>query len=572
MRNFIKFFSVLLTIFSVAGMPPARAEGPGEAPADNAAAANGAVASLPRVLTAQDAAVYRQMFQLAAAGDWNNALALIHRVDDDILVGHVLAERYLEEGGYRASFDELSAWLARYPDHPDAQRIYALAVSVPPAGEALSGLPRPVAPRSMPGVSEPSPAETVGAARPASEMEPAAGSVADFQHHLAGGRNSPVAFDGGATAAADEVSAEEAAITDSRSPEANWTAGLAAWRTGAFTLAARRFEAAARRGDATPWTTSAAAFWAARARLHDRQPQKVNEWLAVAASYPRTFYGLLARRILGLPMPFNAQGSEDEGPALRALARMPAGKRALALMQVQEVERSRRELVALAGGGSDPVTRGVLVVADLAGMTDVAVQVQSTLRVSRSDDADSFPVPGWAPRDGFRIDKALLLALVRQESNFNPHAVSPMGARGLMQLMPSTARFVSARAGLPLNGTHALSDPEVNLTLGQKYVEMLLSNDTVGGDLFRFAVAWNAGPGNLEKWYREVAHEDDPLLFIEMIPARETRNFIEKVATNFWIYRYRMGQATPSLDALAAGTWPTYAEIGSTPLELARDG
>ena len=79
------------------------------------------------------------------------------------------------------------------------------------------------------------------------------------------------------------------------------------------------------------------------------------------------------------------------------------------------------------------------------------------------------------------------------------------------------------------------------------------------------AAAYNGGPGNLAKWQNHVGADIDPLLFIESLPSRETRLFIERVLANFWIYRQRLGQETPSLDQVAAGTWPRYH-----PLDVAR--
>ena len=79
-------------------------------------------------------------------------------------------------------------------------------------------------------------------------------------------------------------------------------------------------------------------------------------------------------------------------------------------------------------------------------------------------------------------------------------------------------------------------------------------------NLFLMAAAWNGGPGNLNKWRKATEYMNDPLFFIESIPVRETRNFIEHVLSNLWIYRNRLGQKTPSLDAVAAGEWPHEAQ------------
>ena len=147
-------------------------------------------------------------------------------------------------------------------------------------------------------------------------------------------------------------------------------------------------------------------------------------------------------------------------------------------------------------------------------------------------------VSNWGPRAGFqrapiavrlRVDRALIYAFMRQESEFNTHATSTAGARGLMQLMPATASYVAGNRQLSGGGRDALYDPRYNVSLGQRYLEHLLNLDGVDGDLILLAAAYNGGPGNLARWQRRMEHKDDPLLFIASVPSRETRNFIEKV-------------------------------------------
>ena len=104
---------------------------------------------------------------------------------------------------------------------------------------------------------------------------------------------------------------------------------------------------------------------------------------------------------------------------------------------------------------------------------------------------------------------------------------------------------------------------------GQKYIEILLKDKQIQDDLFLLAAAWNGGPGNLNKWRRRTNYMGDPLFFIESLPSRETRIFIERVLSNLWIYRNRLDQRTPSLDAIAAGEWPVYVKLGQHAEELA---
>jgi soluble lytic murein transglycosylase-like protein len=164
----------------------------------------------------------------------------------------------------------------------------------------------------------------------------------------------------------------------------------------------------------------------------------------------------------------------------------------------------------------------------------------------------------------------LIYALIRQESKFKPQAKSWVGARGLMQLMPRTARFVAKASRFNLKKRSDLFKPEINLTLGQKYIEILLEDKNINGNLFLMAAAWNGGPGNLSKWRKATEYMNDPLFFIESIPARETRNFIEHVLSNLWIYRDQLGQKIPSLDAVSTGLWPQYIPQGQYRQEIAQ--
>ena len=154
-----------------------------------------------------------------------------------------------------------------------------------------------------------------------------------------------------------------------------------------------------------------------------------------------------------------------------------------------------------------------------------------------------------------------MYAFIRQESAFNERAYSKAGARGLMQLMPKTASFVAGQRGLSRNKKYKLFNPKLNISLGQRYIALLSNDKSIPNDLFRLATAYNAGPGNLRNWQAKVNYNDDPLMYIESIPSRETRLFIERVMTNLWLYRNRLGQRTPSLDDVAEGIWPKYASL-----------
>lgn len=165
---------------------------------------------------------------------------------------------------------------------------------------------------------------------------------------------------------------------------------------------------------------------------------------------------------------------------------------------------------------------------------------------------DDFPTPELFPAGGFTLDKALVYALVRQESRFNPYAVSPAGAVGLMQLMPAAAAYASGDDNMMTN-VIPLFDAPTNLRLGQDYFQWLLAEGVGDYDMLKAIAAYNGGPGMLQKTQARLSDGDDDLMLIECLPARETRNYVEQVMAAYWTYRKKFGGETRTLDVLAAG-------------------
>src|SRR5581483_11231826 len=202
-----------------------------------------------------------------------------------------------------------------------------------------------------------------------------------------------------------------------------------------------------------------------------------------------------------------------------------------------------------------------LTIAERGGMPGLAMRLAGRLLQTAGQrfDAGLYPLPSWAPPGGFTLNRALLFAIARIESGFNPNARNPSGAAGLMQLMPGTARVM----GHAKDGAVSVFDPQANLGLGQRYVDMLLKHDRVKGNLLSLIAAYNVGPGNLTQ-----TPNGDPLLLIESLASAETRQLVQRVLTNFWIYQLRLGQPTDSLDRIAQGEMPVYTgtRLGDTSL------
>lgn len=575
-----------------AGMPP-----PPPQPPMSAAAPD----DLPQVLSDADARRYRRIFSLSQAGAWDQADALIAELDNRILVGHALAERYLHPTAYYTPFRELRAWLKRYHDHPRAHRLHDLAIRRQPAdagpvhrpsyarasiAELPGGMHHPETVFERPRASGRQRAQQVlwrvttnvnrtrlSVTEDYLDRNEVRGALTPSERGWAHGKVAAGWYFYGDDGEARKLAEDAAARTDA--PYAHWIAGLAAWRQDDPAAASEHFAAVAAADDAPAGKRAAGAYWAARAHIRMREPAAMSRWLRRAAEQPATFYGQLARAALGTAPDMRMRPPDSPEAAFRELRAHDGGRRALALMQVGERELAKRELLGLPGWDEPDTAATLLMAAERGGLSAFAHEMARHMNVApeagwrrAAVNAARYPVPPWQPHTGFRMDRALLYAVMRKESRFQPVARSGAGARGLMQIMPRTARFVAERNNLRYTD-YNFSRPAWSLNVAQQYLRYLLDHRSVDGSLIKLLTAYNAGPGNLQRWQREVAHEGDPLLFIESIPSAETRRYVEAVMRNLWFYRGRLDEAAPSRRTLAAGRVPRYG-TGSDEQEIAR--
>lgn len=537
-----------------------------------------------RILSPADTERYQRLFQLEVENLWEESDALAKEVENPLLMGHVLYQRYAVSRDYVTPYEELRAWLEAYGDHPGAQDISRLALKRRPPG----ALPPP--PEKHPPVRKPTP---VFLAAPLQKPPTAVGRIyariieqhlkderpdlarslfRDAAVHRALGQDyadklrADIAFFYyllGKDAEAYSLASRRAELAQGRVSLLHWVAGLAALRLGWHAGAARHFAAHARSPAASPWNASAGAFWAARMLRQIERSEEAEIWLREAARHKRTFYGMLAREMLGLPHGLNFEPPPlDDADRLRIHAE-PAAIRALALAEVGRTVEAEAEMRRALADADTDTTRALLAASISARLPRSALLAGRRL-LGRGDaprDLALYPLAPWEPEGGYGLDRALLLGFMRRESAFDTRAYSKAGARGLMQLMPSTANAVSGGERFAGRKLKRLLEPELNLTLGRNYLSMLLEKDAVSGDLLNLAIAYNAGAGRLRRWNATVRHLDDRLLFIESLPAKETRVFVEHVLTNIWAYRARLGQKRPSLAALAAGEAPLYKSL-----------
>lgn len=558
----------------------------------------GAAAVLPRPLSQGDADLYADIFALQKDGRWSAADKKIKLLGDNLLLGHVLYQRLMHPTAYRSKYKELKDWMGHYADHPGANKVYALALRRRPSNWRYPIKPQSPVPNDLIQTVS-SPAKKKQAVKKPYRTRAQRAEIRTVQRRVRSWVQrgnvtksleyvnqarfrkllDPISFGESLGVIARgyfryhkdveaiDVASQALKRTGDTASNAAWWGGLAAYRIGDYRTAAQFFETLSESPVADDDDRAAGAFWASRAYLVGGEPHKVSPLLTKAAEVQRSFYGLLATRALGLEPNFD-WALPTVGPAQSdILRRVPAAKRAMALIQVGQRARAESELQRFAHVLPPQIAQILVAMADQGGLADLAYRLGATLERKHGVrlDAAMYPVPGYQPDSGFSIDRAIVYAFIRQESRFRPNVKSRAGARGLMQLMPATAGFVAGRR-FSGSSRDLLLDPGLNLDLGQKYINMLLQDSEAGKNLFYSVAAYNAGPGNLQKWRRKIDYSGDPLLFIESLPSRETRNYVEHIFTDVWIYRDRFGQPTPTKDALLGGTWPTYVALdGASP-------
>ncbi len=284
---------------------------------------------------------------------------------------------------------------------------------------------------------------------------------------------------------------------------------------------------------------------------------KAEDWYLKAAQHGTTFYGQLAGRRLGQVVAIETAA----GPAPDAAARAAFEGREIVrvvrlLGELGEIELQKRFLLRLKALAEDP--EDFVLVAELAqrqGRPDIAVRMAKQARkagVILFDDL--FPSRRLPATQS--PEPALVLAVIRQESAFYDGAISRAGARGLMQIMPATARRVARQIKVRYSRKKLLSDPEYNLRLGRAYLADL--TEKYDGSYILALTAYNAGPARAKRWMKAFGDPRspgvDPIDWIESIPFNETRNYVQRILESLVVYRRSLG--VPASDPVMAGRAP----------------
>jgi len=329
--------------------------------------------------------------------------------------------------------------------------------------------------------------------------------------------------------------------------EAEWLAGWIALRFLTEPRVALEHFTTMRGVVGYPISVARAAYWAARAAAADGQAAAAQKWYRDAARHPTTFYGQLALAALGddhlalVPDPVAARAvvAAFEGRELARVARI--------LGELGEDKLMRRFARRLADIVTVPAEHAL--VAGLGpdyGLHHVGLAAAKRSARSGVTLADAaYPTPfDSSALTGIRNapELALVLGVARQESEMNPRAISSAGARGLIQLLPATAKRMARTLRVKYSRARLTQDPAYNLRLGSVYLAGLLKR--YNGAYALALAGYNAGPNRVKRWLRANGDprtgEVDPIDWIEMIPFHETRNYVQRVLENTQIYRHHL--------------------------------
>lgn len=537
-----------------------------------------------RVLSVRDATLYRQAFAAQERGDWAEADSALAQVKDKKLVGHVLADRYLRRD---MTLAEAQEWMASYADLPEAAAIYDQSRQL--RGFATAHIGRPVTTASWSGSNGLS---TLSGFR--TQKDAANGNDEPFRKNHIDSKINTALRHGDPMKAREilttEIQRGTLSISDARDivshiaatffyegqterarplahmaaasgvPLGLWIDGLSAWKQQDFEAASHSFASLAQAPGLSPWDRAAASYWAYRAAKRTGDEGQARHWLAEAAKYPRSFYGYMAASQTEHSPVRSWKMPELTAHNIDTLAQHPAGWQALALVQVGRTDLAESELRHINPMATRGLQTAALALAEKAHMPSLTLQLGGVATNDNGQlyDAALYPLPPWQPASGFKVDRALIYALIRHESQFDPEAVSGRGACGLMQIMPSTARDLANDNQPGRDCPDRLFDPSTNMDMGQKYVRVLAGQPMIGDNLLLLLAAYNGGPGNLAHWL-DGDDRADPLLFVETLPIRETRDYVQQVLLQYWMYRARLSEPETSVAQLAHGQWPRYA-------------
>lgn len=363
------------------------------------------------------------------------------------------------------------------------------------------------------------------------------------------------ALDIGNATAAYELASGHRQTSPAGVAEAEWLAGWIALRFLDQPSLAYQHFVTMHDVVAMPISIGRGAYWSARAAEASGMPEDADRWYRRAAAQPTSFYGQLATLALGgktLTLPVSPPPMTTDLDAFEARSPVRVVRMLGELGEIDLMVIFSGHLVDISDNPSEHATIALMGLD--YDLPPVSIRVaKHAARSGHMVMPAAYPVlPVFtAAASNGPLDAGILLGLSRQESELDTRVISKAGARGLMQLMPRTAKMVAKRLGLPYKRARLTQDGTYNVRLGADYLAEMLGNYK-GAHALALA-AYNAGPGRVRAWIRTNGDPRDPkvdvLDWIELIPFSETRNYVQRVLESAQVYRHVLaaGDVPPPL-------------------------
>ena len=537
--------------------------------------ARAARSPVPQQLNDADRALYRALFSAIDAKDWPSAQALLAQRSDGLLTPLATAEFYTAADSPKATLEQIEQWFAKGSRLPEAAQLTRLAltrgaVDLPalPQEQAFyprGSSPKRLRPRSVDDGTMPAEVRQAILDRITNDDPDGARALLDGVDALLSPEaraewRQRVAWsyyignrDPQALAIAQTAEGGRGAWV----AEGDWAAGLAAWRMGDCATAGTYFERSAPSANNAE-LRSAAYYWASRAAVRCRHPERSAQLLRTAAANDETLYGMLAVQQLGRKLPDLVTGADFSDADWNRLKGSDNVRVAIALAEIGRDELASEVLIHEAKIGNPKDFAALSRLARDLGLPQTQLYMAYNAPTGAvPDPASRYPAPKWTPRNGWQVDPALAFAHTLQESVFRYRAVSPANAQGLMQITPITVRELAPRLGLSASDVN-IFDPATNLAFGQQNLQMLRSSAATQGKLPKIMAAYNAGLSPVARWNSQVNDQGDPLLYMESIPYWETRGYVATVMRNYWMYERQAKAPSATRVALAENAWPMF--------------
>jgi soluble lytic murein transglycosylase-like protein len=515
---------------------------------------------------------WRGVFDAIDAGNWAAAQAGIATLPPSLLTPLAKAELYTAKNSPTVDLATLQSLLTEAPELPQANQLALMAMKrgattpplIIPERATVNLGSAPVRYRARPVQGEPVADELRAALDPLIKADDASDAEAQLLTYgpqlsvearaEAGNRVAFVYYVLGLDLDARRVADTwRQGATGEWASQAAWVSGLASWRLGDYSAASAAFQQVAQLADQRE-LRAGGYYWAARSEQAAGRPRAVEGLLRAAATSQESFYGLVARETLGMDTRL------PEDPLVRFdpnIEQIPNVRRAIELTKIGEPSLAEELIRHQAKIGSPTEHHALIQLAKRLDLPAAQLWLANHGQPgARSDAADRYPNPRWAPLNGWRVDPALAFGHIVQESAFRRTAVSTAGAVGLMQVLPVTAQLVSRNRGVPYSNG-ALTNPTYNLEYGQSFIEMMRNSSGTAGQLPRVIASYNAGPLPVARW-AAINDKGDPLLWIESIPYWETRYYVPAVLRNMWVYQGLNDEDTGTLRSMAEHRWPTF--------------